>query len=97
MKCVVLKMREKEEREEKVKNMGKYALNCCLCHYSSGDSTPYRMEEGWKGKEIMREMMWMMEEEDMKETLIMSSPHGIYSGDDVLSFNYGLGMCLHVR
>jgi hypothetical protein len=94
MKCVVLKMREKEEREEKVKWNGKIALRCCLCHDPYGKGIPNRMKEGWKGKEIMREMMWMMEEEDVKETLIMSSPHGI-SKHDVPSFSYGLGMCLH--
>jgi hypothetical protein len=95
MKCVVLKMREKEEREEGVKEKGKDTLIYCLCRNPDGDRIPYRMKEGWKGKEIMREMMWMMEEEDVKETLIMSCPYGIHY-DDVPSFNDGLGMCLHV-
>jgi hypothetical protein len=96
MKCVALKMREKEEREERVKENGKETLRHCLCHDLDGDRIPYRMKEGWKGKEIMREIMWMMEEEDLKETIIMSYPDEI-SNDDVPSFNYGLGMCLHKR
>jgi hypothetical protein len=99
MKCVVVKMREKEEREEKVKEKGKNAFNRCLCHYLYyGDRIPYRRKKGWKGEEIMREMMWMMEEEDVKETLPMSYPHGVdkYS-HDLPSFNYYLGMCLHIK
>jgi hypothetical protein len=96
MKCVVLKMREKEEREKDVKEKGKEALRRCLCRDPYGNRIPYRKKEGWKWKEIMREIMWMMEEEDVKETLIMSYPHGIYYFD-VPSFNYGLGMCLHAR
>jgi hypothetical protein len=95
-KCVVLRMREKEEREDTVKIYGKYALMYCLFYSHDGNRIPYRMKEGWKGKEIMREMMWMMEEEDVKETLIMSYPSEIYN-DDVPSFNHGLGMCLRVK
>jgi hypothetical protein len=75
MKCAVLKIQEKEEREEKVKKKGKIALRYCLCQDFVGERIPYRMNEGWKGKEIMREMMLMMEEEDVKETLIMSFPN----------------------
>jgi hypothetical protein len=97
MKCVVSTVREKEEREVQVKWNGKDALIYCLCQDPRGNGIPYRMKEGWKGEKIMREMMWMMEEEDVKETLIMSYPDGIYKRHDVPSFNYGLGMCLHVR
>jgi hypothetical protein len=95
-KCVVLKMTEKEEREEKVKENGKYALRYCLCQEPDRDRIPSRRKQGWKRKEIMREMMWMMEEEDVKEALIMSSLHGI-KFDYVPSFTYGLGMCLRVH
>jgi hypothetical protein len=94
IKCVVVKMKEKEEREEKVKEKGKEALRYCLYQWPFGDRIPYRMKEGWKGEEITRKMMWMMEEEDVKETLIMSDPDGI-DWREVPSFNYGLGMCLH--
>jgi predicted RNase H-like nuclease len=96
MKCVALKMKEKEDREEKVKENGKTALIFCLCQDPDGDGILTRMKEGWKGEEIMREMMLIMEEEDVKKTLIMSNPNEI-SKDDVLSFNYGLGMCLHAK
>jgi hypothetical protein len=96
IKCVVLKMREKEEREEKVKEKGKDAVRYCLCYDPNGDNIPYRKTKGWKGKEIMREMMWMIEEEGMKEIVIMSCSHQI-SNDDVPSFNHGLGMCLHEK
>jgi hypothetical protein len=95
MKCAVLKMREKEEREEKLKEEGMEALRYCLCYNHSGYRIPYRKRKGWKGKEIMRETMWMMEEEDLKETFIMSYPDGMYNLY-LSSFNYGLGMCLHV-
>jgi hypothetical protein len=44
----------------------------------------------------MREMMRMMEEEDLKDSLFMSYPDGIRN-DLVPSFNYGLGMCLGVE
>jgi hypothetical protein len=96
MKCVVLKMKEKGERG--VKENGKITLRDCFsCVKASRPPIiPYRKKEGWKGEEIMREMMWMMEEEDVDETLIMSYPYGI-DNRDVPSFNYGLGMCLHVK
>jgi hypothetical protein len=96
MKCIVLKIREKEEREEKVKRNGKEDLTYYLCQNPFEDRIPTRMKEGWKGKELMRKMIWMMEEEDVKETLIMSSPHEIFNYS-VFSFNYSLGMCLRVR
>jgi hypothetical protein len=89
MKCIVLELNEKEK--------GKDALNRCLRKdLLFGNKIPNRMQEGWKGKAVIREMMWMMEEEAVKETLIMSYSYGI-SIDDVPSFNYGLGMCLHVK
>jgi hypothetical protein len=97
MKCVILKIREKEEREEKMKENGKNALIYCFSRYNYGVRIPNRMKEGWKGEEIMREMMWMIEEEDVKETLIMSYPHGISEYYDAPSFNYGLGMCLRAK
>jgi hypothetical protein len=97
MKCDVVMMREKEEREDKVKENGKVAIIDCLCYSHYGNGIAYRMKEGWKGEEIMREMMWMIEEEDVKESLFMLFPYGINSFYGVPAFNYGLGMCLHVR
>jgi hypothetical protein len=87
MKRVVLKMKGKEEREEKVKVNGKDALRHCLSQYYHGERIPYRKKEGWKGEEIIREMMWMMEEEDVKETLMMSFPDGISTRYYAPSFN----------
>jgi hypothetical protein len=97
VKCVVVKMREEEEREERVKETGKNALGYCFSCYLGRERIPYRRKEEWKGKEIMREIMWMTEEEDVKETLLLSSPHGIQTFSDVPSFSYGLGMCLHAK
>jgi hypothetical protein len=96
IKCVIVKMREKEEREEGVKENGKSALTYCLSYYLDEKRIPYRMKEGWKGEGIMREMMWMIEEDNVKETLVMSCSHGIFKYN-VISFKYGLGLCLHVR
>jgi hypothetical protein len=96
MKCVVSKMREKEKREEGVKENGKNGLICCLCYNPYGNRILYRRKEGWKGEEIRRKIMWMIEEEDLKETLTMYSPHRIFYCNEIYSFNYGLGMCLHV-
>jgi hypothetical protein len=95
MKCVVLKIGEKEEREENVNEKGNNALRYCLSNGRYGDRIPRRRKEGWKGEKIMREMMCVMEEEDVKETVIMSYPYGI-DYYDVPSFNYGLGIYLHV-
>jgi hypothetical protein len=96
MKCVVSRMRGNEERKEMVKENGKSTFIYCLCKCPYGDRSLYRMKEGWKSEEIMREMMWRMEEEDLVESVIMWSSAGLDKWDGV-SINDGLGVCRSVK
>jgi hypothetical protein len=97
MKGVMLKMREQEEREGEVKEIGKVLFRHDLCHKPYGNRIQFRKKEGWKRKEMMREMMGMMEEEDVKESLIISFLDRLSQQNKVSSFNYGFGISLRVK